>query len=76
MGIRSSDKTAGAAGVEWANVYVLPGAEPPGSKSEKTAGGSKVTFRHRAIGMIDPEHRKGVSQGWNHMLQQLKKACE
>jgi uncharacterized protein YndB with AHSA1/START domain len=46
------------------------------AKVEKTAGGSKVTFRHRAIGMIDPEHRKGVTKGWNHMLEQLKKACE
>jgi len=46
------------------------------AKVEKTPGGSKVTFRHRAIGMIDPEHRKGVTKGWNHMLEQLKKACE
>ena len=45
-------------------------------KVQKTAGGSKVTLRHRAIGMIDPEHRKNVSMGWNHMLQQLKKASE
>ncbi len=46
------------------------------AKVEKTSGGSKVTIRHRAIGMIDPEHRKGVSTGWNHQLEQLKKACE
>jgi uncharacterized protein YndB with AHSA1/START domain len=46
------------------------------AKVEKTAGGSKVTYRHRALGMIDPEHRKGVSTGWMHMLEQLKKACE
>jgi uncharacterized protein YndB with AHSA1/START domain len=46
------------------------------AKVEKTAGGSKVTYRHRAIGMIDPEHRKGVSTGWTYMLEQLKKACE
>jgi uncharacterized protein YndB with AHSA1/START domain len=45
-------------------------------KIEKTAGGSKVTLRHRAVGMIDPEHRKGVSTGWGHMLEQIKKASE
>jgi len=45
-------------------------------KIEKTAGGSRVTLRHRAIGMIDPEHRKGVSTGWNHMLGLVKKDCE
>ena len=45
-------------------------------KVEKTAGGSRVTLRHRALGMIDPEHRKGVSTGWNHMLAELKKDAE
>ena len=45
-------------------------------KVEKAAGGSKVTLRHRAVGMIDPEHRKGVTTGWNHMLQLVKKASE
>lgn len=45
-------------------------------KIEKTAGGSRVTLRHRALGMIDPEHRKGVSMGWNHMLTELKKDSE
>lgn len=47
-------------------------------KIEKTAGGSRVTLRHRAIGMIDPEHRKGLSAdtGWKHWLGQVKKDCE
>jgi uncharacterized protein YndB with AHSA1/START domain len=45
-------------------------------KLEKIAGGTKVTLRHRAVGMIDPEHKKGVTQGWNHMLQQMKKVSE
>src|SRR5689334_9918979 len=45
-------------------------------KVEKTGTGSRVTLRHRAIGMIDPEHRKGVSTGWNHMLAGMKKAAE
>jgi len=45
-------------------------------KVEKSAGGSRVTLRHRALGMIDPEHRKGVSTGWNHILDLVKKDCE
>jgi uncharacterized protein YndB with AHSA1/START domain len=45
-------------------------------KVDKAAGGSQVTLRHRALGMIDPEHRKGVSMGWNHMLAELKKDAE
>jgi hypothetical protein len=45
-------------------------------KIDKTADGSRVTLRHRALGMIDPEHRKGVGMGWNHMLAELKKDAE
>jgi len=26
--------------------------------------------------MIDPEHRKNVGTGWNHMLSSVKKDCE
>ncbi|MEO8726252.1 MAG: SRPBCC domain-containing protein [Acidobacteriaceae bacterium] len=45
-------------------------------KVEEAAGGSKVTLRHRAIGMIDPEHRKGVSTGWKHILEGVKQDSE
>jgi hypothetical protein len=45
-------------------------------KIEKTAGGSRVTLRHRAIGMIDPEHRKGVPAGWKHTLELIRSDCE
>lgn len=37
-------------------------------KLEEGAKGVRVTLRHRAIGMIDPEHRKGVGMGWGHVL--------
>ena len=45
-------------------------------KVEETAAGSRVTIRHRAIGMIDPDHRAGVGSGWGHALTELKKVCE
>ncbi len=45
-------------------------------KIEPTAGGCRVNLRHRAIGMIDAEHRKNVGTGWNHMLSNTKKDCE
>jgi len=37
-------------------------------KVEEISGGSKVTLRHRAIGMIDPEHRKGIGEAGNICL--------
>jgi hypothetical protein len=45
-------------------------------KVEAVSGGSRVSLRHRAIGMIDPEHRKNVGRGWGHMLDGVKKDCE
>jgi hypothetical protein len=45
-------------------------------KVEPVNGGCRVVLRHRALGMIDPEHRKGVGMGWNHMLANIKKDCE
>jgi uncharacterized protein YndB with AHSA1/START domain len=45
-------------------------------KVEPAGKGCKVHFRHRAIGMIDPEHRKGVSQGWDYTLKAIKQDCE
>ena len=45
-------------------------------KIEPTASGSRLTLRHRALGMIDPQHRKGVSTGWQHMIDQIKKDSE
>jgi Activator of Hsp90 ATPase homolog 1-like protein len=45
-------------------------------KIEPAPGGCRVSLRHRAIGMIDPEHRKGVTGGWNHILNGVKKDCE
>jgi hypothetical protein len=37
-------------------------------KLDQIPGGTKLTLRHRAIGMIDPTHKQGVTMGWRHML--------
>jgi len=37
-------------------------------KLDQIPGGTKLTLRHRAIGLIDPQHRQGVTTGWRHML--------
>ena len=41
-------------------------------KLEQIAGGTNLTLRHRAIGMIDPEHREGLTEGWKQMLEAIK----
>jgi hypothetical protein len=39
--------------------------EQPNGKS------SLISFTHRAFGDIAPEHREGVSKGWQHMLDKI-----
>jgi hypothetical protein len=41
-------------------------------KLNQISGGTSVTLRHRAIGMIDPEHRENIGTGWGQMLDQLR----
>jgi hypothetical protein len=45
-------------------------------KIEPAAGGCRISLRHRALGMIDPDHRKNIGTGWAHMLNETKKDCE
>lgn len=40
------------------------------------AGGTLMTLRHQAIGMIDPKHREGLSQGWGKIMQKIKEGAE
>src|SRR5579863_5495299 len=35
---------------------------------DQIAGGTKVTLRHRAIGLLDSMHRENVGMGWRHYL--------
>ena len=40
---------------------------------DQIAGGTKVTLRHRAIGFLDANHRRGVGVGWQHLLDSIGK---
>ena len=40
------------------------------------ANGTKLTMVHRVLGTIDPEHRKGVSMGWEHIAKSIKRRAE
>ena len=30
--------------------------------------GTRINLRHRAIGLLDPAHRAGLSTGWQNLL--------
>jgi hypothetical protein len=44
-------------------------------KLEQRPGSTHVDFRHRALGFIDPVHRKGVSTGWQNVLDRVAGDC-
>ena len=39
-------------------------------------GVTTIKFRHSAFGLIDEEHRKGVSGGWGHMNERVRQRAE
>jgi len=38
--------------------------------------GTLLTLTHRAMGLIAPEHREGVVEGWGHGLQRIGELAE
>jgi hypothetical protein len=45
-------------------------------KLVETDGVTRVTLRHRALGLIPEEDGKGVGQGWGELLEGIKKNLE
>ena len=39
-------------------------------------GVTVIKFHHRAFGVIQEEHRRGVSEGWTHIHQRIKVRAE
>ena len=43
----------------------------------KAEGGvTRLTFLHRAMGLILPEHRDGMPEGWEHKLEHIRAIAE
>lgn len=43
----------------------------------KDEGGvTRLTFLHRALGSILPEHRDGMPEGWQHWLERIRDQAE
>jgi activator of Hsp90 ATPase-like protein len=40
-------------------------------KLAEVPGGTDLTLRHRAIGFLDPQHKTGVTTGWQAMLNAI-----
>ena len=42
----------------------------------ETDGGTLIKFRHAALGLIQDEHRRGVTGGWASMNERVRKVAE
>jgi hypothetical protein len=41
-------------------------------KLEPAGETTRVTLRHRAVGLIEPAHREGFGEGWRSMLDRVR----
>jgi hypothetical protein len=39
-------------------------------------GGTLIKFHHTALGLIQEDHRKGVSTGWGHIHERVRRQAE
>jgi len=39
-------------------------------------GGTLLTFRHTALGLIQDDHRKGLATGWTALIERVRKDSE
>ena|ERR1700682_2634254 len=42
----------------------------------ETEGGTLIKFKHTALGLIQKEHREGVSTGWSHINERVRQRAE
>jgi hypothetical protein len=42
----------------------------------ETEGGTLIKFHHAALGLIQDDHRKGVTGGWGTINERVRKAAE
>ncbi|MEM8945206.1 MAG: SRPBCC domain-containing protein [Planctomycetota bacterium] len=43
---------------------------------EQITGGTDLSLRHQALGLVAEEHRQGVVPGWEHLLKSVKQLAE
>jgi hypothetical protein len=42
----------------------------------EASGGTLISFRHRALGFMEDQHRSGAKRGWASMLERIRKHAE
>jgi hypothetical protein len=39
-------------------------------------GATRLVFLHRAVGLIQPDHRDGLGEGWEYWLGRIRELAE
>ena len=39
-------------------------------------GGTLISFRHSALGLMEAQHKQGVETGWTHIFESIRKRAE
>jgi hypothetical protein len=39
-------------------------------------GGTRLSFLHRAMGLLLPEHREGMEAGWGYKVERIREIAE
>lgn len=42
----------------------------------EVGGGTLIKFHHKAFGLIQDDHKRGVVEGWNHILARVRSRAE
>jgi hypothetical protein len=42
----------------------------------KEGNGTRLTFLHRGMGLILPDHRENMQQGWGHWIDRIRQRAE
>lgn len=53
-----------------------PAANNMQYRLSEVEGGTLIKFRHSGFGLIQEEHRKGVSTGWNYIHDKVRERAE
>ena len=43
---------------------------------KEAEGGTLITFHHAAFGLIPDDHREGLTRGWTHLHESVRKRAE
>jgi hypothetical protein len=76
VGPRAGDQAADASGNLWAVDDALPAANHLQYRFKAEGSITRLSFLHRAIGLIPAEQRDGFHDGWGFWVERIRELAE